>query len=109
MGDEYVVDGAGLACSLGTGPGSLTVPPSRNVILRGKKRANIGDCVPSANVSPFGSCLRTAPPSACTPACTVWEAGKDDVLIQGMPALLDSSFALCPLGGGVITIFDSGQ
>ncbi len=35
--------------------------------------------------------------------------GKTDVLIGEMPALLSSSMALCPAGGGVITITKDGQ
>ena len=109
MGQAYVVDTAVMTCSLGTAPADLTVLPSRTVMLRGKHRANIGDCVPFVNVPTFGSCMVTVPPKVCVPACSIWMGGKADVLVQGMPALLDDSFATCPAGGGVITIADCGQ
>ena len=109
MGTEYVVNGARLDCTMGLAPAKLIVLPSRNVILRGNRKANIGDCIPFVNIPSFGSCKVTVPPKPCTPACALWMGGKMDTLVQGMPALLSNSFTICPAGGGVITISDSGQ
>ena len=109
MAKEYVVDGATLKCSMGTGTSNLMVSASRNVLLRGKREANIGDCKPFTNIPSFDACNITSPPKACAPACAMWAGGKGDVLIQGSPALLNDSFVLCASGGGIITISDSGQ
>lgn len=70
-------------------------------------RANIGDCKPMVNVGPFGVCKMTHLP--CVPACAVWLNGKTDVLVQGLPALLDQSMAVCPAGAGILKIKDDGQ
>jgi hypothetical protein len=109
MGTEYVVEGAALKCTMGISSSKLAVIPPHRVQLRGKNMANIGDCKPFVSVPPFGGCKVTSPPKPCTPACSMWLGGKADVHIQGMPALLDDSFTMCPAGGGMITISDSGQ
>ncbi len=74
---------------------------------RGKDRANIGDCVPILNVGPFGVCKTTQMP--CVPACAIWLNGKTNVLVQGLPALLDKSMAICPVGAGVLKLKNDGQ
>jgi hypothetical protein len=86
----------------------MVVPPHR-VTLRGSNRANIGDFKPMVNITPFGSCNVTAPPKPCTPACSMWISGKPDVLIEGLPALLDSDITICAAGGGVVSVSKSGQ
>ena len=106
---EYVVEGATLQCALGTGSGNLTVMPQHRVKLRGKNKANIGDAKPFINIPSFGGCKITSPPKPCTPACVMWIGGKTDVLIQGLPALLNSDKLVCAAGGGLISITDSGQ
>ena len=115
---EYAVMGAQLECQHGTVPSNLVVLPQRTVILKGKLRANIGDCIPLVNVLPFGLCKSPANPAVaaamgapqpCMPACSIWIANKKDVLIQGLPPLLEKSKALCPLGAGIITVKKSGQ
>ena len=105
---EYVVSGASLDCTLGTASSSLSVTP-HNVKLAGKDRGNISDATPFENVSPFGNCLIVpSAPKPCVPGCSIWIAGKSDVLVAGMPALLDSDITICPIGG-VISISASGQ
>ena len=39
----------------------------------------------------------------------MWLNGKNDVLVNGMPALLDKSKAICPVGAGILKIEDDGQ
>jgi hypothetical protein len=94
---------------MGTVNGKLMVLPVHRIKLKGKNRANIGDCKPFVNVPSFGACKVTSPPKPCTPACVMWIGGKTDVLVQGLPALLDNAKAICPAGGGIISISDSGQ
>ena len=105
----YVVMGARLECTLGVAPSSLVVLPQHRIVLRGKNRANIGDAKPFVNILPFGACKITSPPKPCTPACSMWMGGKTDVLLDGLPALLDCDKLFCAAGGGVITIKDNGQ
>ena len=109
MGLTYVVDGARLRCTLGSGPASLRVLPSRTIILRGSFRANIGDSKPMVNIPTFGSCHVTSPPKPCTPACAMWIGGKTDVLVEKLPALLSNATLVCAAGGGMIRIDDDGQ
>ena len=109
MSQEYVVEGATLECSLGVASSRLVVAPPHGIELRGKKRANIGDSKPFVNVPPFGACKITSPPKPCTPACAMWISGKADVLLQGLPALLNTDKLVCMAGGGLIKISDSGQ
>jgi hypothetical protein len=105
MSKEYVVDGAQLECTLGVTPGKLVVSPGRLSKLKGKNKANIGDC----SIIPFGACKIISPPKLCTPTGVRWIGGKTDTLIEGLPALLDSDKLLCTTGGGIITIKYSGQ
>lgn len=106
MSNSYVVQGASVSCTMGSVNAPLRTTPGRRVKLRGKERANIGDCIPLVNVGPFGVCKMTKLP--CTPACAVWMGGKTNVLVQGLPALLDNSKAVCPLGG-ILKFKDDGQ
>lgn len=107
MSETYVVNGAKVSCTMGAVDAPLRTTPGRRVQIRGKNRANIADCVPLVNVGPFGVCKTTGMP--CTPACAIWLNGKNDVLVEGMPALLDKSTSVCPLGAGLLKIEDDGQ
>jgi hypothetical protein len=109
MSKEYVVDGAQLKCTLGVAPSNLCVLSQHRVQLRCKNRANVGDAIPFTNILPFGACKITSPPKPCSPVCVEWIGGKSDFLVEGLPALLDSSKLICAAGGGIITIKDSGQ
>ena len=107
MGQTYVVNGAKLKCTMGTVDAPLRTTPGRRVKLRGKDRANIGDCKPIINIGPFGVCKVTHIP--CVPVCIPWLIGKMNVLVQGLPALVNNSMTICPVGGGVIKIKNDGQ
>jgi hypothetical protein len=78
-------------------------------MLRGSKRANIGDNKPLINIQSFGTCNITTPPKPCVPACGLWSGGKVDFLVEGLPALLSDSQLICTAGAGIITIEDDGQ
>ncbi|MBQ4023645.1 MAG: DUF4280 domain-containing protein [Prevotella sp.] len=124
MQDSYVCTSAMMTCSFGMGTSTLTVNPSRTVMLQGKQRANIGDYIPSINIGPFGMCSAPSNPSVisataaamgvptpmpCFPVITTpWFPGKPDVLIQGMPALTRSSKNMC-VWLGQITFVTDGQ
>ncbi len=107
MGQSYVVHGAKVSCTMGTVEMPLKVLPNRRVKLRGKMRANIGDCKPMVNVGPFGVCKMTKLP--CVPACVIWLNGKMNVLVDGLPALLSNSMTVCPVGAGILKIKKDGQ
>jgi hypothetical protein len=105
---KYVVDGAQLECTLGVAPSDMVVTDHR-VLLKEKNRANINDAKPLINIFPFGGCTITSPPKPCTPACTIWMNGDNDVLLNDIPSLLDSSSLFCAAGGGIITVKNCGQ
>ena len=123
MGKEYVVMGATLECSMGSASSKLIVLPVHRVQLKGKFRANISDGKPFVNILPFGQCKSLANPAVasataaaqgtltpmpCTPVCTMWMGGKTNVLVDNMPALLNSDKIVCSFAG-MIKINDSGQ
>lgn len=110
MSQSYVVTGAKMKCILGSMSSTLVVTPGRNVMLKGKPKANIGDCKPMVNITPFGMCAKMSPPVPCTPACAgMWIGGKADTLVQGQPALLSNAMIVCSAGGGVIKLENDGQ
>ena len=109
MATSYVVDGAKISCTMGVAKSTLKILPTRSVVLRDSKRANIGDSKPFVNILPFGACKITSPPKPCTPACAMWFGGKIDVHVENLPALLSDSKLICTAGGGLITIDDDGQ
>ena len=124
MAKEYVVMGAKLECKMGSASSKLVVLPQHRVQLGGKFKANIGDCKPMVNVPPFGMCKSMANPAVasataanrgtltpmpCTPMCSIWIGGKTDLLLDGMPALMNTDKTVCPLGASMIEVTDSGQ
>lgn len=122
--DSYVCSSATLRCSYGDSLSTLKVLPSRTIWLTGQPQANISDHESKVNIAPFGKCCTVAfPPTGaataaahgkltpmpCVPGTYYpWMGGKDDVLLQGQPALLKSSRCMC-IYGGVITITYDGQ
>lgn len=124
MGVSYVVDGATLSCNHGSSKPKLKILPDRTVKLKGKGKANVGDSKPMVNIQPFGMCKSPTNPAViavkaasqgatteapCTPACAMWLNGKNDVLVQKLPALLSNSTLICMIGAGTIKIEDDGQ
>ncbi|ADO57886.1 hypothetical protein NS115_10820 [Paenibacillus jamilae] len=138
---SYVVRGAKLQCSQGTDPGVLNMMYSHGVFIKDKPVLNVDDAICGANISKinaFGLCkLKHGLP--CEPEIAFgskWTGGKEDVLIEGAPALLNNSTLMCscqdvltntfnfmidpsddgtlssaigPSGGGIISIIDDGQ
>lgn len=119
-----VCNGAILSCSFGLAPSSLMVMPQSRVITFRGPVANIMDNKPMVNVLPFGMCQSLANPTVaaataaalgvltpmpCIPvAVAPWTPGSPTVLIDGMPALNNTSKLMC-VWGGVIQIIDAGQ
>jgi hypothetical protein len=95
-----------------------------NCVLSGTPSANIMDHVPMMNIMPFGMCqsmanpmvaaataaaLGVLTPMPCIPMTSApWTPGSPKVQIKNMPALNNSSKAMCNWGG-VIEISMAGQ
>lgn len=122
MDDSYVCSKAKIRCSCGDRIALLTVQPTRAIWLTGQPQANITDHKPMVNIAPFGLCHTTKyPPTGsataaahgkltpmpCVPNTLFkWMGGKNDVLLQGEPALLKSSTCKCIYGGTITIVFD---
>lgn len=120
--DSYVCSTAKIQCSFGDAIATLTVLPDRTVWLTGQPQANISDHLSMVNIAPFGKCRSVAyPPTGsatatnhgkltpmpCVPNTPYpWMGGKNDVLIKGKPALLNTSKCRCHCGGIITIIFD---
>jgi hypothetical protein len=121
---SYVVEGATLKCSCGDKECKLKTPGRKSVLIQGKLQANIMDFIPKVNIDSFGKCkslknpLVAAATSAnhgrlkpmpCIPNVTIpWINGKEDMLADEAPALLDCSKNMC-IWGGKISIVKDGQ
>jgi len=90
---NYVRKGTKLKCSMG----------SNSVQLQCEEpMANIMDHKPMVNIKPFGQCKTLG--SVCVPSTTSpWFQGKNDVLVNGQPALMDNCKCVCA-SAGVIEI-----
>jgi uncharacterized Zn-binding protein involved in type VI secretion len=122
---QVVVSGAALQCTFGVAPSTLNpVPKGAPVSAAGRPAATITDMQPMANVPSFGMCMTpTNPqvaaataaalgvltPQPCIPMITSpWTPGSPTVLINGTPALTNTSTCMCAWGG-VISIVSPGQ
>ncbi len=121
---KQVCNGAALSCSFGAAPSMLTVLPVNKVNTSMMPAATIMDHVPLENILTFGMCstptnpevatattaaLGVLTPMPCVPATTTpWTPGVDDVLINHMLALDDSSTCNC-MWAGVISVDMPGQ
>ncbi len=109
-------------CTFGAAPGVLNVLPSGT--LAGAPVATIMDNVPFLNIGPFTLCTSLANPAVatataaalgvltpmpCTPVIPApWVPGSPTVMVQGRPALTNTSTCMCAYGG-LITISMPGQ
>lgn len=121
---KVCVSGAMLQCTMGVAPSTLTVLPRARVNSSSMATATVMDSQPLVNIAPFGMCtslsnptvasataaaLGVLTPMPCLPAVVApWMAGSPTVTVGGMPALTDSSRAMCMYGGN-ISIVSSGQ
>ncbi|MDR0266767.1 DUF4280 domain-containing protein [Paenibacillus sp.] len=108
-GDTYVVRGAELTCSEGTHPSILNLPLSHGVYIKDKPVMNVADCVVQKNIGLFGFCKKVE--DICQPGLcgSSWSAGKEDLLIDNEPALLDRATLTCALGGKIKIAKNGGQ
>jgi hypothetical protein len=114
-----VTEGVTLKCAFGDSTVKLETPGRKSVRINGKLQANIMDFKPMVNIKSFGQCSCRANPTVaaataanhgvlkkmpCVPNTTMpWINGKDDVMMDGAPPLLDISRNMC-LWGGIISI-----
>lgn len=106
---EYVTHGAKLKCTFGTTPSTLNVPIPKGAEINNKNMATMVDSIPIVNIGCFGKCnVVPAAPKPCTP-CGVWMNTSPNVKESEIPVLTKDSCIICPAGGGIISITDSGQ
>lgn len=121
---NYVVQGAKLKCTFGDQESELKIPITHDIYICNKPQANIMDSKPMINILPFGQCSSLANPTvaAATAACqgklqkmpcipvivAPWFVGKPTVLLQNIPAIIDSCKVMC-MWAGCISIKDDGQ
>ena len=122
---NLVCAGAMCQCSFGTSASSLMVlPANRRTTTGNMPAANIMDNKPMINIMPFGMCQSMAnpvvasataaamgvlTPQPCMPVISApWMPGSPQVLVEGQPALNNSSRLMCNWAG-VISINNPGQ
>jgi len=119
-----VVAGATLQCTFGVAPGAMIVLPVNRTMAGGPPAANIMDMIPMKNIMPFGACKSPANPQVaaataaamgvltpqpCIPVITgPWIVGAPTVLLDGKPALNDTSKLMCAWAG-IIEVQNPGQ
>lgn len=112
-----------LKCSFGTVPTPLIVV-GRTVMAEGMLMGNITDIVPLVNIEPFGMCISLLNPEVaaataaamgvlvpmpCVPVTvTPWVSEALTVLVEGRPALDQTSILMCTWAG-VIEILEPGN
>jgi hypothetical protein len=124
---KLVVQGATLACSMGSSPSSLSVLPTNETYGGSNPAATVQDMKPEVNIASFGMCqspanpqvaaataaaMGTLTPQPCIPATSSpWTPGSTNVAITG-PAgaamLSDACQCICNWGG-TIQVQDAGQ
>jgi hypothetical protein len=120
---KLVASGAKLKCSLGLGPGSLSVLPNDQTSCEHQLAATVHDMQPKTNIASFGMCQSLAnPPVAtataaaggvltpqpCQPVVTApWSPGSATVRIANKAALTGDAKCRCQWGG-VIEIVTPG-
>jgi hypothetical protein len=122
---KQVCSTAKLKCSMGASPGTFMVLPVPHMVDTSSNPAgNINDHIPMLNILPFGMCKSPANPAVaaataaamgvlqqmpCIPVTTSpWVSGAPTVLLDGAPALNDTSKLMC-MWAGVIEVTDPGQ
>ena len=120
---QLTVSTALCACSFGMAPSVLEVLPLSLTTSSDMPAGNINSATPFAEVMPFGMCMSLANPAVaaataaalgvltpmpCTPVTSVWAPGSPTMMLGSMPALNNTSMAICGFGG-VVTISFPGQ
>jgi hypothetical protein len=95
-------------------PQPLIVTSQPNVFASEQLCATIADCIPMANILPFGPCALTPlPPSPSGGPCIpkpvgMWTPGSPTTTYDGIPALRVTDVLQCAMGG-TITFVEPGQ
>ncbi len=113
-----------IKCEMGLSPTPLVVLPDRTIIAEFMLMGNITDFVPIANIEPFGECISLMNPAVlsatiaaggvltpmpCVPVTVVpWITAAMDVLVEGAPALDQTSTLMC-VWAGPINIVEPGN
>lgn len=111
---SYVVAGAKLKCSYAVKKRKLRLPFSHGVYVKDKALMNVMDYKPNKNIVSFGICKSPKNPNAgsphsCKPKITMkWINGKEDMLVENQPALINICKNKCAYEGE-ITIVEDGQ
>ena len=109
---EYVVATAMLYCDKGCQNVNLRLPADRRIYSGPFFVANKSDfnCDASdENIGSFGVCTGLHTDCPADKILTPWLECKDDVIVAGHPAVLETSEMMCATGGGRIIIVFSGQ
>jgi hypothetical protein len=123
---KLVVQGATVACSMGSSPTKLKVAPTNQTYGGTNPAATVQDMKPATNLAPFGMCQSpTNPqvaaatsaasgvltPQPCVPAAAgPWTPGSKSVVIAGGgPAVLSDACSCVCQWGGTIQVQDAGQ
>ena len=112
-----------IKCSFGIAPTPLIVLPTRTVTASAMLLGNITDCIPLANILPFGMCTSMANPQVliataidlgiltpmpCIPIIvSPWITAAVNVIAQA-PVLDQTSMTMCAWAG-VITVIQPGN
>lgn len=115
--------GTTLKCPMGIAPTPMIITP-KTVLGPTGPMASCNDCVPVANITPFGTCrsllnpstaaLTTAAfgvltPGPCTPVpIGIWIPTKPTVICMTSPVLVNDSKLFCAFSG-IIDITMAGQ
>jgi hypothetical protein len=118
---NLVCTGATLQCSMGTTPAAFA---ASGAAVAATAPAGVVSDVGAENIPPFGMCQSLANPQVasatsaangaltpqpCSPVIAgPWAPGSTGVLVEGVPALEDSSQCACTWGGS-ITVTEAGQ
>jgi hypothetical protein len=123
---KLVVQGAAVACSMGTSPSKLMVAPTHGTYGGTNPVATVQDMKPATNLAPFGMCQSpinpqvsaatsaaagVLTPQPCVPAAAgPWTPGsKSAAVTGGGPAMLHDACQCFCRWGGKIQIQDAGQ
>ncbi|BCJ31912.1 DUF4280 domain-containing protein [Actinocatenispora sera] len=124
MPAPLIVSGATLACSMGSAPGALTIPPDEQVTIAGAAAATVANTAAVTNVPSFGLCRSLGNPEVssatsaaqgvltpqpCLPKIVgPWLPGTAAVLIGRIPAVSQTCTCACAYGG-MVSVSRPGQ
>lgn len=113
--NQYLVEGAELACIHGGGRSVLKVPESHNYYSGDRKKANCKDCVEAENIPYFESCSLNEETCQCQGFMDLEDTWINKnisrlsaELIDEEPAINMSSLLICKKGGIIFPV-TSGQ